>query len=243
MALVATNAIRHLTTMVQRTSEQESQKERPDISPHSSFASQETASVENCSMTSSLEVALEPKWPRTWRAYTCWLGCFFLMFNSWGLVNAYGTFSSYYVGNSLRDSDQLRLNLIGSTQSFLVLLFSAPVGKLLDAGHFRYVVLTGSILVPFGLFMLSIAHPTGDGPANFGSIWATQGLVVGLGMACFFVSSSQSTCVPFSIYFPVVNIDSCLDLVPKAQVSCCGCCCMRCQRCRCHLPSDDQVAY
>ncbi|KAL1602649.1 hypothetical protein SLS60_006066 [Paraconiothyrium brasiliense] len=113
------------------------------------------------------------------------------MFNSWGLVNAYGTFSSYYVGNSLRDVDQLELNLIGSTQSFLVLLFSAPVGKLLDAGHFRYVVATGTFLVPFGLVMLSVAHPTGDAPASFGSIWATQGLVVGLGMACFFVSSSQ----------------------------------------------------
>lgn len=205
--------------MTQRTLDQESRKERPGLSPHSSSASQETASVENCSMTSSLEIALEPKWPRTWRAYTCWLGCFFLMFNSWGLVNAYGTFSSYYVGNSLRDSDQLRLNLIGSTQSFLVLLFSAPVGKLLDAGHFRWVVLTGSILVPFGLFMLSIAHPTGDGQANFGSIWATQGLVVGLGMACFFVSSSQSTCFFSPSHCPNVNVNSCIHLVSKAQVS------------------------
>ncbi|KAF1977163.1 MFS general substrate transporter [Bimuria novae-zelandiae CBS 107.79] len=171
--------------------DEESQKERQNTLPFSSSRSQETVSVENISMTSSIEDILEPKWPRTWRAYACWLGCFFLMFNSWGLVNAYGTFSSYYVGNSLRDSDQLRLNLIGSTQCFLVLLFSAPIGKLLDAGHFRWVVLTGSILVPFGLFMLSVAHPTGDGQANFGSIWATQGLVVGLGMACFFVSSSQ----------------------------------------------------
>ena len=44
------------------------------------------------------------------------------MFNSWGLVNAYGTWSSYYVGHSLRGTDQLELNLIGSTQSFIVLL-------------------------------------------------------------------------------------------------------------------------
>lgn len=116
------------------------------------------------------------------------------MFNSWGLVNAYGTWSSYYVGHSLRNVDQLELNLIGSTQSFLVLLFSNPVGRLLDAGHFQKVVGFGAFFVPFGLFMLSVAHPTDpEAYGNFGSIWATQGLVVGIGMGAFFVSSSQST--------------------------------------------------
>lgn len=28
----------------------------------------------------------EPTWPSGWRPYTCLLGGFFLMFNSWGLV-------------------------------------------------------------------------------------------------------------------------------------------------------------
>ncbi|KAF2704159.1 MFS general substrate transporter [Pleomassaria siparia CBS 279.74] len=143
-------------------------------------------------MVSSTEAhALDPNWPRSWRAYVCWLACFFLMFNSWGLVNAYGTFSSYYVGASMRLTDQLQLNLIGSTQSFLVLAFSGPVGRLLDAGHSRKIVATGAFLVPFGMFMLSIAHPSGDAQASYINIWSTQGLVVGLGMACYFVSSSQ----------------------------------------------------
>ena len=114
------------------------------------------------------------------------------MFNSWGLVNAYGTWSSYYVGHSLRGTDQLELNLIGSTQSFIVLLLSNVVGRLLDAGHSREVIGCGTFLVPFGLFMLSVAHPSDiEALGNFGSIWATQGLVVGLGMGTFFVSSSQ----------------------------------------------------
>ena len=33
----------------------------------------------------------EPNWPTNWRAYTALLGCFFLMFNSWGIINAYGS--------------------------------------------------------------------------------------------------------------------------------------------------------
>ncbi|KAF2470473.1 MFS general substrate transporter [Lindgomyces ingoldianus] len=149
--------------------------------------------MENESITSSLESpGDEPNWPRSWRAYACWLACFFLMSNSWGLVNAYGTFASYYVGHSLRANDQLELNLIGSTESFMVLFLSAPVGRLLDAGHFRVIIGAGAFLVSLGMFMLSIAHPTTeDAPANYGYIWVTQGFVVGLGMACYFVSSSQ----------------------------------------------------
>ncbi|KAF2500722.1 MFS general substrate transporter [Lophium mytilinum] len=137
---------------------------------------------------------MEVNWPRSWRAYFCWLGCFFLMFNSWGLVNAYGTFASYYMGHTLKGQagGQLSLNLIGSTQSFLVLLFSGPVGRLLDAGHFRVVIGTGAFLVPFGLMMLSIAVPSGAGAkGNYAFIWLTQGLTTGLGMACYFVTSSQ----------------------------------------------------
>jgi MCP family monocarboxylic acid transporter-like MFS transporter 10 len=178
--------------MVRDISNAESQKDGRIGLPISS-SSTETASMQNLSVVSSADSGIdEPKWPRSWRAYTCWLGCFFLMFNSWGLVNAYGTFSSYYVGHSLRSVDQLELNLIGSTQSFIVLLFSAVVGRLLDAGHYRVVIATGAFFVPFGMFMLSIAHPNNESAlGNFANIWATQGLVVGIGMACFFVSSSQ----------------------------------------------------
>ena len=177
--------------MTRSTFDAESQKDSTMDLPMSN-SSTETASMQNISITSSDSGAYEPTWPRSWRAYTCWLGCFFLMFNSWGLVNAYGTFSSYYVGHSLREVDQLELNLIGSTQSFIVLLFSAPIGRLLDAGHYRSVIATGAFFVPFGMFMLSVAHPSGENAiAQFSHIWATQGLVVGLGMACFFVSSSQ----------------------------------------------------
>lgn len=111
----------------------------------------EAPTVTNSMRNESPDALDEPEWPRSWRAYACLLGCFLLMFNSWGLVNAYGTWSSYYVGYSLRGVDQLELNLVGSTQSALVLLFSNVVGRLLDAGHFRKVIGCGTFLVPFGL--------------------------------------------------------------------------------------------
>lgn len=181
------------TTRWPTVSEKDSEKNSPVDLPMSRDVS-EAASIQEISLNSSVEslAEREPNWPRCWRAYACWLGCFFLMFNSWGLVNAYGTFSSFYIGHTLRGIDQLELNLIGSTQSFLVLLFSAPVGRLLDAGHFRYVIATGAFFVPLGMFLLSVVAPSHDeAEGSFLKIWLTQGLVVGFGMACFFVSSSQ----------------------------------------------------
>jgi MCP family monocarboxylic acid transporter-like MFS transporter 10 len=134
-------------------------------------------------------------WPRNPRAYGALIGCFLLMFNSWGLVNAYGTFSAYYSGTLLKDSNFLLLNLIGSTQSFFVLAFSFVVGRLLDAGYSRYLIGTGTALVSLGTFTLTKTaswDQNGNHVGSYPLIWLTQGLTTGLGMACFFVSSSQS---------------------------------------------------
>jgi MCP family monocarboxylic acid transporter-like MFS transporter 10 len=80
-------------------------------------------------------------------------------------------------------------NLIGSTQCFVVLFFSFIVGRLLDANHSRKLILAGAVIITIGMFMLSVSN--GDGgvdQGNYGLTWLTQGLVTGLGMACFFVT-------------------------------------------------------
>lgn len=135
----------------------------------------------------------EPTWPKGWRPWTCLFGCFLLMFNSWGLVNTYGTFASYYMQHLMPGRDLLYINLIGSTQSFVVLACSAMVGRLLDAGHARKLIAIGGFLITLGMFLLSVVNGAGHrNDGNYGLIWLTQGLLVGTGMACFFVSSSQS---------------------------------------------------
>jgi MCP family monocarboxylic acid transporter-like MFS transporter 10 len=135
----------------------------------------------------------EPNWPTEWRAYVSLLGCFFLMFNSWGLVNAYGTFASYYKEELLPNTDILLLNLVGSTESFIVLVNSFIIGRLLDSGHARKIVFVGWFFVSLGMFTLSLSSGNGGyNKGHYGLIWLTQGLTTGMGMACFFVSSSQS---------------------------------------------------
>ncbi|KAM3422425.1 hypothetical protein BST61_g2776 [Cercospora zeina] len=134
----------------------------------------------------------EPTWPTDWKAYVCLLAGFCLMFNSWGLVNAFGTYASFYMNFLMRGEDLLLFNLIGGTQSFVVLGLSGIVGRFLDAGYTRHLILIGTILVSLGSFTLAFVN--GDGGVDHGNLaltWLTQGFISGLGMACFFVSSSQ----------------------------------------------------
>ena len=92
----------------------------------------------------------------------------------------------------LPNKDILLLNLVGSTQSAVVLALSAVVGRFLDAGHSRALIATGTVLVSLGNFLVSVSAGAGTyGSGNYGLIWLTQGLISGIGMACFFVSSSQ----------------------------------------------------
>lgn len=150
-------------------------------------------SIRNAAVKEDLKAVT---WPRDVRAYCTLFACFLCMFNSWGLVNAYGTFLSYYKEYLLPTTDNTLLNLIGTTQCFMVLLFSATVGRLLDAGYYPYLTGGGWVLITVGMFSLSqTADISSDGVthvATYGSVWATQGLTAGLGMACLFVSSSQS---------------------------------------------------
>ncbi|KAI7284037.1 MFS general substrate transporter [Hortaea werneckii] len=134
----------------------------------------------------------EPTWPSGWKPYACLFGGFLLMFNSWGIVNAYGSYASYYMQHLLPGRDILLLNLVGATQSSIVLFLSAPVGRFLDAGHIRKLLIVGAVLLTIASYVLSTVNGQGDfGQGNYGLIWLTQGLLSGLGMACFFVSSSQ----------------------------------------------------
>ncbi|KAF2459343.1 major facilitator superfamily domain-containing protein [Lineolata rhizophorae] len=133
----------------------------------------------------------EPEWPHEWRAWGCLIGCFFLMFNSWGLVNAFGTFMSFYKQHFLSGQSDLRLNLIGALECFEVLALSAVMGRLLDAGYARLLIGVGGALVTLGMFLLGVVQESWSGGERFAGVVGFQGLLLGLGMACLFVASSQ----------------------------------------------------
>ena len=161
-------------------------------------------SSDSTSNSIRVEDTSEPAWPKGWRPWGSLFGCFLLMWNSWGLVNAYGTFSSYYQQHLLPGKDLLLWNLVGSTQCFVVLLCSLIVGRIADADHSRFLMGLGGVSITAAMFVLSTVNGDGgQGQGNYIAIWAVQGLFQGLGMSCFFVTSSQVAATWFGKRTPV----------------------------------------
>lgn len=110
------------------------------------------------------------------------LGAFFLFFNSWGIINAFGVYQTYYETNFLSSSSSSDISWIGSVQAFLLIFIGPLTGPLYDAGYFRVLVLVGSFLIVFGQMMLSLCH-------SFWQVFLAQAICVGIGAGCLFVPS------------------------------------------------------
>lgn len=110
------------------------------------------------------------------------LAGFFLFFNSWGVVNTFGVFQTYYQETLLSTSTSSSISWIGSIQGFLVINFSVVVGPLIDMGYARHIVFIGAFVMIFGMMMSSLS-------TKYYQILLSQGIVVGLGCSCAFVSS------------------------------------------------------
>ncbi|KAL2000081.1 hypothetical protein VTN02DRAFT_3570 [Thermoascus thermophilus] len=110
------------------------------------------------------------------------LGSFFLFFNSWGVINTFGVFQTYYEQAVLSDVSPSTIAWIGSMQSFLLMLIGVVTGPLFDAGYFRALLTFGTIMMSFGLMMTSIS-------TEYWHFMLAQGVCVGLASGCLFVPS------------------------------------------------------
>lgn len=100
---------------------------------------------------------------------------------------SYGVFYKYYNTKLLPSAGDVKLSLIGGTQSFLALFGSFIVGRLLDVGKHHWILGSGLVLVLAGLFSLSFVGN------SFFLAWLTSGFVTGMGMSCFFMYSSHNS--------------------------------------------------
>ncbi|RMZ90982.1 hypothetical protein DV736_g1752, partial [Chaetothyriales sp. CBS 134916] len=117
--------------------------------------------------------------------FLAWLqvaGSFFLFFNCWGSVNAFGVFQTYYEDNPHWTESPSNISWIGSVQAFLLLLVGVFTGPVYDAGYFRHLIVTGAILIPLGFQMTSLAR-------EYWQTMLAQGITIGLGSGCIFVPS------------------------------------------------------
>ncbi|RMZ17520.1 hypothetical protein D0860_00395 [Hortaea werneckii] len=114
---------------------------------------------------------------------TAWLqvvGSWMLFFNTWGILNTFGVFQTYYESGELFSTSSSNISWIGSIQALMVLLVGAVVGPVYDNGYFRYLLVFGSFFIVFGFMMLSLCN-------EFWQCLLAQGFCVGIGGGALFV--------------------------------------------------------
>jgi MFS family permease len=137
------------------------------------------------------------------------LGSFFLLFNSWcvlkifgqiktrltttyrGIINTFGSYQAYYETDLLRSSSPSSISWIGSIQAFLLLMVGALTGPLFDAGYFRSLLISGSLMLVLGQMMLSLCH-------EYWQVLLAQAFCIGIGTGALFVPSMAVLTTYFS---------------------------------------------
>ena len=108
------------------------------------------------------------------------LSSFFLFMNTWGIINTFGTYQTYYETGLLSSSTPSAISWIGSVQATLLMLVGSLTGPIYDAGYVRSLVAVGTFLVVFGTMMLSLS-------TEYYQVMLSQAICVGLGSGCLFI--------------------------------------------------------
>ncbi|KAF9458094.1 major facilitator superfamily domain-containing protein [Collybia nuda] len=111
-----------------------------------------------------------------WLFYFCGLGCASL------ISKANLCSSDFYVREFLTNKTPSEIAWIGSFEIALQFLLGIPVGIAFDAGYFHHLMIGGSFIYCFSLFMVSLAQP-----GQYYQIFLAQGVGMGLGLAMTFL--------------------------------------------------------
>ncbi|RDW80940.1 hypothetical protein BP5796_05638 [Coleophoma crateriformis] len=108
------------------------------------------------------------------------LGSFFCFMNTWGLINTFGAFQTYYSANLLAHEPESTIAWIGSIQAFLLLASTLVMGPLCDLGYTRPQFIICSVMAVFGLMMTSLC-------TQYWQFMLAQGICMGIGFGGVFI--------------------------------------------------------
>ncbi|KAL9011362.1 MAG: hypothetical protein Q9173_003784, partial [Seirophora scorigena] len=103
-----------------------------------------------------------------------------VVFNTWGLINSFGVFQTYYIIALNRPPSDI--SWIGSIQIFLLFFVGTFSGRATDYGLFKTTFILGSILQLVGVFMTSLS-------TRYWQLILSQGITTGLGNGLLFCPS------------------------------------------------------
>lgn len=118
---------------------------------------------------------------------TAWLQVlagYFLFFNTWGLINAFGVFQSYYKETLIRGQTNSSIAWIGTLTSFFLCASPISWGPIFDIGSPRLLVLFGSFSVALGIMMMSLCD-------KYWQLILAQGICCGLGGGALFITATS----------------------------------------------------
>ncbi|TFK32267.1 major facilitator superfamily domain-containing protein [Crucibulum laeve] len=117
------------------------------------------------------------------RAWLVVLGVWLMQFCTFGYTNAYGVYNDFYVRDYMAEKyTSSQISWIGSVQLFLVLSSGLVSGRAFDVGYFYHLMIGGSLLLVFCLFMLSITQPE-----QYYQVFLTQGLGMGIAVGMTYI--------------------------------------------------------
>ncbi|KAH7270906.1 major facilitator superfamily domain-containing protein, partial [Fusarium solani] len=128
-------------------------------------------------ITSRTSITPGPAPDGGFRAWMCVLGTHLVVMNTWGVINSFGVFQSYYVEALQRPPSDIAW--IGSIEVFFLFFIGTFTGRLTDAGFFLPISILGSILVVAGTLVTSAC-------TQYWQVFLAQGVCVGLGNGCLF---------------------------------------------------------
>ncbi|KIM75300.1 hypothetical protein PILCRDRAFT_680559 [Piloderma croceum F 1598] len=107
-------------------------------------------------------------------------GGWMALFATFGYISSFGVYQDLYVLAGTASS--FNVSWIGSTQLWFFIAMGLPAGGLLDKGYFKHLILVGSIIYVFSLFMLSLAHVD-----SYYQIFLSQGVGMGIGAGLIYL--------------------------------------------------------
>ncbi|KAG2359030.1 major facilitator superfamily domain-containing protein [Suillus spraguei] len=113
-------------------------------------------------------------------AWATAFGAFLVQFCGVGCIASFDFYTQHYLTNETSSA----ISWIGSTSSFLMTTVGLISGVLYDRGCFHHLMITGSFLQSFSLFMLSLSKPH-----QYYQIFLSQGLGLGIAFGLMYVPS------------------------------------------------------
>ncbi|KAF5334579.1 hypothetical protein D9758_018361 [Tetrapyrgos nigripes] len=117
-------------------------------------------------------------------AWCAVVAAWIMQFCTSGYVNAFGVYQDFYTRDYLSSSSASTISWIGSTNNLLVFGGGLIAGRLFDAGYFRSMLVGGSALFVFSLFMISISQPN-----QWYQIFLAQGIGLGIAQGLLYLPS------------------------------------------------------